>query len=401
MARKSKTRKSEEGGQVYSLLEKRVDNTPRTKAGASNWVPFGRKNDYPYTVLDLYNQSPTLDACIQFCTSALVGNGLILGDDTQSVPNYQYSWNEFIRRLAMDYFIYGSYAFQVIKNRDGMSYSFYHQPLETVRCSPRDSYGLVTSWWLCSDWTSPAQNNPVEIPSFIMRNDDEYKLKQGQPYLYVYESYTPQVSYYWLPVWASAMKAVQAEVQFMDFDLSSATNSFLPSGILSFPPASDDAEKNAIVEQVRQTFVGSSNASRLMVSFREDSEDQPVKFEKFDANLDIDLFSSANERSISRILASFNIPSRLLIGYPEQGAGFSSEGQLLETAYNVYNAIAGKHYRSIILDTINQLFRMNGLDVKLEIEDMSFGSSVQKKQETGDAGKNVDINEDNIEEQEA
>lgn len=387
---------------VFALFDKQILNTPQTKVSGGKWVTYGKKNDFPYRILDMYNSSPTLDACVTFCTSALIGNGLIIDEDVQSVPNYKYDWNEFIRRLATDFFIYGSFAFQVIRNRDGQTYSFYHQPLETVRCSERDSDGIIETWWLSSDWTATgkAGNEPVEIESFIMRSDGEYNLKSGKPYLYVYETYTPQVNYYWLPVWQSAMKSVQSEVEFMNYDLSNATNSFLPAGTLSFPPAADDDEKQAIVEQVRQTFIGSSNSARLMVTFRNDSDDMPVKFEKFQqSNGEFDLFSSSNERAISRILASFNIPSRLLIGYPEQNAGFSSEGALLETAYMVYNTIAGKHYRSIIIGTINNLFRMNGIDVTLEVEDVSFGN-VTTTETTEEQPVQQDITEDNIEEQE-
>lgn len=385
--------KKKENNNVFHIFEKQVQNTPVTKS-SGKWVTFGKKNDFPYKVLDMYNNSPTLSSCVAFCTSALIGNGLIIDEDIQSVPNYRYDWNDFARRLATDFFIYGSFAFQIIMNKDRKTYSFYHQPLETVRCSTRDNDGVIQSWWLSQDWSSPNKpgNLPIEIPSFIMRPDGEYNLKAGQSYLYVYEAYNPSTSYYWLPVWQSAMKSVQAECEYMNYDLSNATNSFLPAGTLSFPQAADDEEKEAIVEQVRQTFVGSSNSARLMVTFRNDSDDMPVKFEKFQSESgEFDLFDSANERSISRILASFSIPSRLLIGYPEQNAGFSSEGALLETAFNVYNQLAGKHYRNIILGTVNSLFAMNGIEVQLEVDDISFGEQKTVQQ---------DITEENIEEAE-
>ena len=408
MARKkTNMTKKEENKQVYTVFEKNIQNTPQTKS-SGKWVKFGKRDDFPYTLLDLYNNSPSLNACVTFCTSALIGNGIIL-DGVQSTPCYKYGWNEFIRRLSTDFFYSGSFAFQVIKNRDQKTYSFYHQPIETVRCSERDADGVINSWWLSNDWSSPNKpgNEPVEIPSFIMRPDGEYNIKSGQPYLYVYESYTPQASYYWLPIWQSAMKSVQAECEYMNFDYSNSVNAFLPSGCLSLPPAADSEERDALVEEIKNTFIGSSNSARLLISFRNDSDDQPIKFEKFNSDSqEFDLFSSANERAISRILASFNIPSRLLIGYPEQNAGFSSEGQLLQTAFNVYNELAGKHYRNVILGTVNELFRLNGIDIELTVEDLKFDNSdsstavSESNDDTRDETANVDISDENIEEQE-
>lgn len=363
MPRKKKT---DNNAKVYSLLEKQIVNTPVTKT-SGKWVSYGRRNDYPNSILNLYASSPTLDACISFCVSALIGNGLKL-DEIDTQPNDMYDWNEMVRRLATDWFLYGSFSFQVIKNRGGETYSFYHQPIDTVRCSERDEHGKINTWWLCQDWTATGKYPPVEIKAFNMLDDE--KIKYGEPYLYVYESYSPMTTYYWVPIWSSAMKAVQAECEFLNYDLSTATNSFIPSGVLSLPPSADDAERKAIVEEVKRTFVGTNNSSRLMVSFRNDSEDKPVTFEKFDLDNATDYFQNSNERAISRILAAFNIPSRLLIGYPEQNAGFSSEGALLETAYNVYNLIAGRHYRNIILNTINHLFLMNGIETTLEVEDI-------------------------------
>ena len=257
MPRKKKTYNA----QVYTLMEKQIVNTPVTK-DSGRWISYGLRNNYPNKILDLYASSPTLDACISFAVSALIGKGLKL-DGIDMYPNSRYDWNEMVRRLAMDYFLYGSFAFQVIKNRGGDTYTFYHQPIDTVRCSPRDENGNINSYWLSHDWTATGKYPPVEIKAFNMLEDE--RIKFGEPYLYVYESYSPMTTYYWVPVWSSAMKAVQAECEYLNYDLSNATNSFIPSGILSLPPSADDAERKAVVEEVKRTFVGTSNSSRLML----------------------------------------------------------------------------------------------------------------------------------------
>lgn len=377
--------------QVFQVnLEKQIEGSPVTKSSNRGWVNWGKKNNFPETILELYNNSPTLDASIQFCVSALLGNGIHIDGDMQTRPNNIYDWNEFIRRIATDYFLYGLFCVQVIKNKGGESYSFFHTPAEQVRCSERNSKGEIESYWLSADWSaqSKPENAPIEIPAFNFNDEAEYNLKLGQPYMYCYSTYAPTMNFYSLPPWWSAYKAVKAETEYLTYELSCSQNSFLASGCISMPPAADDEEKQAIVEEIRNTFIGSSNSSRLMVTFRNDSDnDQPVQFTKFsNESGEFDMFSSANERAINRILASLNIPNKQLIGMPQEVGNLTSEGALLETSLKVYQAIAGKYYRSVILGSVNNMFKMNGIDIELEVEDLKFGDDVSNTATETDNG---------------
>lgn len=404
-----KKKKIDNKNSVYTLeLEKQINGSPVTRSRNGKWVNFGKRNDYPYQLLNLYNTSPTLKACVNFAVQSICGSGIdydYMGlDGSQLRPNYQYSWDSFLRRIATDYMIYGSYAFQIIKNRDGKTYSFYHQPVDTLRCSERDDDGVITSWWIAKDWTATGSTPPVEIESFIMRDDEDFNIKSGKPYIYVYEDYSPVSSYYCLPVWISALKSVQSEVEFCNYDLRMASNCFVPAGSISLPPVDTEEQKQAIINSINNMFVGSSNANSLLISFRNDSDDEPVKFEPFSSsNENVDLFEASNSRNIARILSTFSIPSRTLIGLPEESTGFNSEGALLETAYNLYMTLTGRYLRSIIISTINELFKMNGIDVEITVKELNFlgnENQSQTNQDNTEAPENTeDISENNITEE--
>lgn len=388
-------------------LEKQIDNAPVTKCRNGKWVNFGKDNKYPYHMLDLYNTSPTLRACINFCVQGVCGGGIdyeAMGiDGSQIRPNWAMSWDEFIRRLALDYWLYGSYAFQILKNRDGKTYSFYPTPIDTLRCAERDEDGDITTWYIAQDWTKTGSTLPIEIDSFIMRPDDEIKIDMGKPYIYVYETYNPSCTYYYQPCWASAIKSVQAEAEFLAYDLRQATNSFVPSGILQMPYCDTDEQKRAIVEEINRMFVGSDNANSLMVVFKNDSEDNPVKYEPLRASTDnVDLFAESDYRNSTRILSAFGLPSRNLIGLEERNTGFSSQGQMLETAYNLWMTLTGRYARQAIIGTINELFKMNGIDTEITVKEINFlGDEKEQVNDANEAPETTqDITEDNIEEQE-
>lgn len=394
-------KKNNDNNTVFNVkLEKHLQNTPITRRGSAGWMLWGRKNNWPDEILNLLAQSPTMSACINFCVTALIGGGVDYDsmNGVQSVPNYRYDWNTLIRRAAFDYFTFGNFALQIIKNRDGKTYSIFHQPLQTVRCSVRDNNGVITSYWLCNDWTNTVKNKPVEIPSLIMRPDTEWSIPAGKPYLFCPDEYNPFGDYYWSPIWTSALKSIQSEAEFLSFDLRTVSNIFAPAGALSLPPVDSEEEKRAILEKIQQMFSGADGAQQLLVTFRNDSEDQPIDFTPFTAsNNNVDLFSSSNDRNIDRILSAFSIPSRALVGLPLENLGFSSEAAILESAFELYNTLQGNASRQKIADVINICLQQNGIMEPLILKPLSFGNTGSN--DTIESVSTQDISEDNVEEQ--
>lgn len=383
-------------------MEKQVANTPVCRCRNNKWVNWGRKNLYPQDLLNLYSQSPTLKACVSFAVQALVGNGIdwdrMQVTSVQVTANYEYGFEELLRRVSLDYFVYGSFALQIIKNRDNRTYSFWHVPMEFVRCSPRDEDGKINSYWICSDWSTTASTAPVEVDSLVMRPDEDWNLKSGVPYLYCYETYTPQNTYYSSPIWSQAIKAVMSEIEMIQFDLRSASNVFCPAGALSLPPVSDESQKQAIINNIQSMFTSADGAQQLLIAFREDADDNPIQFTPFVAHQDnVDLFSTSNDRNINRILSTFGISSRSLIGYPEENVGFNSEGALLETAFNLYNTLSGNHSRQCIVGVLNQMLKANGIDVEIVLKPLSFlGDENSDDTDTTAPEQTDDTSESNI-----
>lgn len=385
----------------YALMQfdKQIEGVSITKPSSFGWVKWGIKNDYPNQLLNLYANSPTHASCINFGVQALIGEGVdyeaMQLDSSQIQPNYYQNWNEVLRSLALDFQLYGSYCIEIIKNKDGKSFSFYHIPLEKVRWSEYDSDGQITSYWLSRDWTNSTKYQPIQLPAFDMLEDGE-SIKQGQAYLYVYRPYSPLNTYYQSPHYISSIKAIQSEIEYLNFDLKSTANSFVPAGMLVLNDVETDEQRQGLVDNIQKMFVGSDNANSLMISFRSNVDDSKPEFVPFSTSTgNINLFDSANQRNINRILSAHQIPNASLVGMPDvNGSGFASEADKLEVAFNLYNKLVGNYNRKCIVDCINSALRMNGIDVELILKPLSFlNDEVQVKDDTTAAEK-----QDNIEE---
>lgn len=403
---KNKPKVSMGSGVFLTNLEKQIEGSAITRKNALGWVNWGVRNNYPNLLLDLYNQSPTHRSAVNFAVMSILGNGVdyeqmgINGDEI--VPNYSQSWDEIIKSLALDYIIYGSYAIQIIQNKDGKTFSFWHMPLDKVRWSEYDEDGQITSYWICQDWTATGQFPPFQIEAFDMR--DDFKIERGKPYLYVYRTYSPAMTYYTQPHYQAAIKAIQSEIEYVTYDLKNIVNGFAPAGVLTLPEVETDEERQAVIKNVTKMFQGSENANSVMITFRSNIEDKGVEYVPFQTNKgSFNFYADANQRTINRILEAHQIPNAALIGHPDiSNSGFASEADKLEVSYQLYNKLTGNYNRMAVIKTLNQMLKMNGVDTEIIMKPLSFNdfgddADVKERTEPAEVDKK-DIDENNTEE---
>lgn len=388
-------------------FEKQIEGAPINRNSNRGWVNWGLRNDYPIKLSELYFNSIVHKSCVDFGVTAVVGDGVdyqaMNMDKTEVMPNQYQTWDEFIRCLVLDYILYGSYAFQIIRNKDGRTFSYYHQPISSVRCSPRDEEGNITSYWLCQDWTATGKYPPIEIPRFGFQ--EEETINSGKPYLFVYETYTPDLDYYSTPKYVGALKAIMTELELIRYDLRSVKNNFSANGFLVLPRVESDEERRDLLNNIKNSFVGADNANALVVTFSngDENDSNVAKFVKIDKDSNnVNLFAESNQRNIDRIVTAHRIPSKALIGMPIDGATLGGGGNEVNVAWNLYNKTIATEYRNAVLTTINKMFALNGVDTELVLKPLDFNLTDEEDKVTTPAIHNIapigEVNKNNIEE---
>lgn len=365
-------------------LNKHIPNSPEINdKSAYNWVVYGRDNLYPIHLLDLYHNSIIHSACVDFLTNAIVGDGvdykkMQINDKNEICPNYLESWDELLYKVAKDLVLFGGYAIQIIKNKNDKTYSFFHQPFSTVRFAKKDKNGEIKKAYLSEDWSNTTVNKPIEID--ILNYTDDLNISLGKSYLLVYTTYNLFDAYYPAVHYASAIDAIRTDIEMKKFDYNATLNLFTPSGILTMNQVADDEERAMIIKNIEATFTGSDNANNIIISFRNNNEDRPVEFTPITNNSDsINVFADTNERTINRILAAHKV-SKGLIGLSIDDAGFSSEGAILEAQYNLCNRLIVNNLRNKIINHINIILKLNGIEQELILKPLTF--NIQKVEET-------------------
>lgn len=380
-------------------MEKQIPNAPTCRLNPQGFINWGTINDFPQMLTGLYYSSSTHKSCVDFLVTAICGESI---DTDSMMPNYGETWDSFINKLAMDLVLFGGYSFQVIMNKDGKTYSFFHEPFNNVRCGKPDEDGNISEMWVCKDWTETAKNRPFVLPRFGF-NEDE-RIEKGKAYLFYYSRYSVDSEYYPLPHYYGALKAIQTEAELLRYDLKSVLNNFSANGVVALDRIDDEKERKQVIDGIQKMFTGAENSNTVMITFKNNSEDNPVTFTPFDKDIsNVNLFADNNSRTVDRILSAHRIANPTLIGLPNSGTGFANEGALLEASFNLLNKTVINNMRKEITMTINKMFKINGVNDTIKITPLSFNlSQLADKVEVVKEDKNVDTyNNDNIVEKEA
>ena len=379
-------------------MEKQIPNAPTCRLNPQGFINWGNINDFPQMLTGLYYSSSTHKSCVDFLVTAICGESI---DTDSMMPNYGETWDSFINKLAMDLVLFGGYSFQVIMNKDGKTYSFFHEPFNNVRCGKPDEDGNISEMWVCKDWTETAKNRPFVLPRFGF-NEDE-RIEKGKAYLFYYSRYSVDSEYYPLPHYYGALKAIQTEAELLRYDLKSVLNNFSANGVVALDRIDDEKERKQVIEGIQKMFTGAENSNTVMITFKNNSEDNPVTFTPFDKDIsNVNLFADNNSRTVDRILSAHRIANPTLIGLPNSGTGFANEGALLEASFNLLNKTVINNMRKEITMTINKMFKINGVNDTIKITPLSFNlSQLADKVEVVKEDKNIDTyNNDNIVEKE-
>ena len=379
-------------------MEKQIPNAPTCRLNPQGFVNWGTINDFPQMLTGLYYSSSTHKSCVDFLVTAICGESI---DTDSMMPNYGETWDSFINKLAMDLVLFGGYSFQVIMNKDGKTYSFFHEPFNNVRCGKPDEDGNISEMWVCKDWTETAKNRPFVLPRFGF-NEDE-RIEKGKAYLFYYSRYSVDSEYYPLPHYYGALKAIQTEAELLRYDLKSVLNNFSANGVVALDRIDDEKERKQVIDGIQKMFTGAENSNTVMITFKNNSEDNPVTFTPFDKDIsNVNLFADNNSRTVDRILSAHRIANPTLIGLPNSGTGFANEGALLEASFNLLNKTVINNMRKEITMTINKMFKINGVNDTIKITPLSFNlSQLADKVEVVEEDKNIDTyNNDNIVEKE-
>jgi len=303
------------------------------------FIKWGKKNDYPYFLVDLYNGSAWHQGIIKNKTHYIAGGGLeVVTGNLERFLNNSYSdftMDEIVEQLAFDYELFGAFAVKGTWNLEGTRVAVWeYLPIDAIRISSDERM-----YYLSDDWTmqqqSPEKTNLRTIPAL-----DEAK-KVGSFVLYYKDpskKARKEHGVYPKPVYQGGITAIQTDVDISKFNMYELQNSFKSGTMITFmdgfPETQEEAE--SFKNQIKGPASNIENSGDIIITFAP-SADQAPKVENLNGN-DLDKRYNALEKSVQQnILVAHSVVSPSLFGVAPEGSFNAAESaELFEIFKNTY-----------------------------------------------------------------
>jgi hypothetical protein len=334
------------------------------------FIKWGKKNNYPFFLVDLLNGSAWHAGIIKNKTYYIAGGGIeIVSGNMQPFIDNQYSefdMNEIAELLAYDYEIFGGFCVIGTWNRDGSRVAVWeHLDLDLVRVDASERM-----YYISDDWTAMQQSaektNLRSIPALDMNN------KTGKFIIYykdpVKRTKTEQ-GIYPKPPYYGGITAIQTDVDISRFHMHEIANSFKGGTMISFcdgyPETQEEAEN--IKAQVKGRTQSVEDAGEIIITFS-DSKDKAPIVQSLNGN-DLDKRYETTENSVQQnILVSHSVVAPSLFGVAPEGSFNAAEtADLFEVFKRTYVDARQRRLEWMI----NQMAELGGYIGQVKLKDVS------------------------------
>lgn len=349
---------------------------PTEKVTNRDFVEWGKGNNYPGYLLDLYNNVTTLRSIIN-------GNiDFITGDDVSILPLGERFADgimntrgdlitDIVRDLAKDYNLYGGFALQIIRDHNGDVAEIYYIDMRFIRSNKENDV-----FYYNEHWEKGGRKDVIIYPKFLRNLDwasltDEERDRHASSILFVKNVHT-QV--YPAPMYAASVLSCEIEKAISQYHYNSLNNNFCPDIIINFNNGDPGDEiKEEIVSDLEEKFSGYQNGKRFMVSFNKDRM-SAVTIDAIKTDDFSERYKALEESCRRQIFAAFRAQPLLFGLNMDISTGFSTDE--FEQTFKLYNRTQIRPAQRLIADAFDRIYGSKGV---LTIKPFSLESDTEQE----------------------
>ena len=252
--------------------QNRPDFKPIKKGGGI--VSYGKFNDYPAYLIDLFNRSAEHNSIITGKANYVFGKGLnyekvndpvVDGKVEKFIANANQfeGWNDLLPKTCINFEIIDGFYFQFVYGKNGKIVSVYNIDTPRMRVSDCGKFYLYCEDWSDDKKARDAKPYPAYDPS----------IKTGTC-IYYFKSHRPSASFYGdtysVPNYVGALSAIETDVNIDLFFNTMSEHGMTAQGMLSlFNGVPLEEEQKAIKRQFEKNYCGPKKAASFLLNFVE------------------------------------------------------------------------------------------------------------------------------------
>lgn len=344
---------------IEPYLESHIVSAKETRLAGKDFIEWGDNNLYPDYLLDLYKNVATLKSIIDGCVDYIAGDDVTIQPLRTGMDGVMNGKGdtivEQVRDIAKDYELYGGFALQVVRGRDGKPSEVYYIDMRYLRMNKE-----CNVFYYCEDWAKRGRKGVIVYPKFMPSLDwlaltDEERNMHASSILFVKDIRTQT---YPAPKYAASVKSCEIERCIDDFHLNSINNGFFGSAVINFNNGVPSPEMQmAIEEDFCEKFSGQSNAGRIAFAWN-NSKANAISIDQMQVSDFGEKYQSLEKSARQRIFTAFKANPNLF-GIPTESLGFSSEEY--ESAFRLFNRTQIRPIQRKIADAYDKIYNQKGV----------------------------------------
>ena len=355
-----------------------------------DWVEYGEDNNYFQYLIDIYNGSPTNNACINGISQMIYGRGLDALDksDLEAYAKFLALIKpDCVQKLINDFYLLGQGALQVIYNIDHTEIlEVEHFPTETLRSGKANYEGVVDFYYYFYDWSKLKRTDkPEPIPAFGTSTN-------GNEILYI-KPYKSGYYYYSPTAYQGGVQYAELEEEISNYHLNNILNGLAPSMLINFNNGVPDEDMQQTIEDdIKRKYQGTSNAGRFILAFN-DKADQAATLEAVQLSDAHNQYQFLSDESTRKIMLAHRVVSPMLLGIKDN-TGLGNNADELMTASTLMDNIVVRPYQDLIIQGFQKILNFNKISLKLyfktlqPLEFVDLENAVSKEQIIEETGQN-------------
>lgn len=344
----------------------------------TGFIKWGKKNDYPFQLIDLYNSSAWHSGIIKNKTFYISGGGLeaVSGDLQGFIDNIfsDFNMNEVAERMAFDFELFGGFAVKGTWNKEGTRVvRWEHINMDDLRISED-----MHTFYLSDDWSVMNQSESKTNLRTMQALDE--KNPQGTFIMYYKEpskKYKGEKGIYPKPPYYGGVTAIQTDGDISKFHMYELNNGFKSGTLISMTGGIPESveEENKIRDMIKGRSQALEDAGEIIITFS-NGKDQAPEVHQLNGN-DLDKRYEILQNSVQQnILVAHSITSPKLFGIIQEGSFNSAEAlELFEIFKNSYIDMRQRRLEWML----NKMVELSGYSGRIKLKDVN---PVNIKEET-------------------
>jgi len=345
---------------VLTFAEARQPEYREKKGEGEGYIEFGKKNDYPNYLVDLFNKSAKHNAIIKGKVNYITGNGFKIKEGTDPIgeqfiaqANRVESLTEVLRKASIDIELFGGAYLQIIWSVTGENLAeVYHVDYTKIRTNADN-----TQFWFSENWEDRKYKREVF-------NGFNSQLRQGTQIMYLKE-YRPNLNAYALPGYFGALNYVESDIEISKHVLGNAQTGFSASKLITLPNGEpSDDEKRQIERKFTDRFTG-SDGKKFILSFVNDASRKPVIEDLGASDITKEDFGNVDKMIQQNIFAGHQITAPDLFGISTPGQ--LGTRQQMRDSYEIFKNTYVNDKQIFLEQVFSLLAKLHGANSELQI----------------------------------